>query len=127
MLEKNTDKKFTTDHEWASLKEDVVEVGITDYAQQALGDIVFIELPSIGQHLIAGESFGVVESIKSVSDLFSPVSGEVVGVNEELTAAPEKINQAPYQSWFIKIKIDPKGRQQYEELLSEESYLKTLI
>jgi len=96
--------KYTEDHEWTLEKDGVVTVGITDFAQSALGDIVFVELPELEDTLEKGGSFGVVESIKSVSDLYSPVSGEVVEANEELSDAPEKVNQDAYGSWIIKVK-----------------------
>jgi glycine cleavage system H protein len=96
--------KYTDDHEWTQANEEVVTIGITDFAQSALGDIVFVELPEVGDSLEKAGSFGVVESIKSVSDLYSPITGEVVEINEELTDSPEKINEDAYGSWIIKVK-----------------------
>ncbi|MCY0908862.1 MAG: glycine cleavage system protein H [Sulfobacillus thermosulfidooxidans] len=108
--------KYTRDHEWL---DDKGTVGITDYAQESLGDVVFVELPAIGQTLKAGESFGVVESVKSVSDLYSPADGTVVAVNEALSTTPELINQDPYgQGWIIRIEITG----QTEELLDSQAY-----
>ena len=94
--------KYTKEHEWSCIDGDVATIGITDFAQSQLGDIVFVELPEVGSNLDEGATFGVVESIKSVSDLYAPLSGEVVEINEDLTDSPEKCNEAPYESWFIK-------------------------
>lgn len=96
--------KYTKDHEWVKIEGDTAIVGITDFAQSALGDIVFVELPDEGRTLTSGETFGVVESIKSVSDLYSPVSGSVVAKNSDLESSPDSCNQDPYGSWMIKIK-----------------------
>ena len=112
--------KYTKDHEWALLEGNTVTVGITDFAQSALGDIVFLEVPEIGTHLSSGSTFGVVESIKSVSDLYSPVTGEVVEKNSELEGSPEKINQDAYGSWLIKVKI--KDMSEVNNLLTAEQY-----
>lgn len=114
--------KYTKDHEWALIEGDVVTVGITDFAQSQLGDIVFVELPEVGTQLDSGATFGVVESIKSVSDLYSPVSGEVIEANNELEASPERCNEAPYESWLIKIRC---GQQSdIDALLSPDDYEK---
>ena len=112
--------KYTKDHEWALIEGDVVTVGITDFAQSQLGDVVFVELPDVGTELTHGDSFGVVESIKSVSDLYSPVAGEVIEKNDDLEASPENCNSAPYESWMIKIKLN--GDTGLGELLSPEDY-----
>jgi glycine cleavage system H protein len=112
--------KYTKEHEWALLEGDVMTVGITDFAQSALGDIVFLEVPAVGTHLNAGATFGVVESIKSVSDLYSPVSGEVVARNSDLEGSPEKINEDAYGSWLIKIKMT--NSSELNNLLSAEQY-----
>jgi glycine cleavage system H protein len=114
--------KYTKDHEWALIEGDTVTVGITDFAQSQLGDIVFVELPEVGTELEAGGTFGVVESIKSVSDLYSPITGEVVETNTDLEAEPEKCNEAPYESWLIKIKCTQAA--DLEQLLSPEDYEK---
>lgn len=100
------DRKYAKSHEWAKDEGDgVVTIGISEHAQDALGDIVFVELPSVGQTLNAGDEFGVVESVKAASDLYSPVSGEVTEVNSELENAPETINESPYENgWIIKVK-----------------------
>ncbi|MCF6239298.1 MAG: glycine cleavage system protein GcvH [Candidatus Marinimicrobia bacterium] len=101
--------KYTEDHEWVLAEDDVVTIGISDFAQDQLGDIVFVELPEVGDTLEEGKTFGVVESVKAVSDVYAPVSGEVVEINEELPDAPEAVNNSPYEDgWMIKIKLsDP--------------------
>jgi len=97
--------RFAESHEWARLESDgSVTVGISDHAQEALGDVVFVELPEIGKVFAAGDAAGVVESVKAASDIYSPVAGEVVEVNEELGSAPEKLNNTPYESWIFKVK-----------------------
>ncbi len=112
--------KYTKDHEWALLEGDVVSIGITDFAQASLGDIVFVELPEVGTELAPEDSFGVVESIKSVSDLYSPVAGEVVEVNTDLEAGPEACNEKPYGSWMIKLKVS--SSDEYNSLMTPEAY-----
>ena len=112
--------KYTKEHEWIKIDGDTVTVGITDFAQSQLGDIVFVELPEQGAKIEAGASFGVVESIKSVSDLYMPVSGEIDQVNEELADKPEEINGDPYNSWMIKIKLSRP--EELETLLSPSDY-----
>jgi glycine cleavage system H protein len=98
--------RYTKDHEWIRVEGDVGVIGITDFAQDALGDVVFVELPTVGAALTQGATFGVVESNKSVSDLFAPVGGEVVAVNEGLVDQPELVNQAPYGAgWIIRLRI----------------------
>jgi glycine cleavage system H protein len=98
--------RYTKDHEWLRIEGDVGVVGITDFAQDALGDVVFVELPAIGTQLAAGATFGVVESNKSVSDLFAPVTGEVIAVNEQLAERPELVNQAPYtDGWMVRLRL----------------------
>ncbi len=98
--------KYTEDHEWVLVENDVVTVGITNFAQDQLGDIVFVELPEVGDMLEEGKTFGVVESVKAVSDVYAPVAGEVVEVNEVLPDEPEALNNSPYDAgWMIKIKL----------------------
>lgn len=97
--------KYTKEHEWVQINGDTVTIGITDFAQSALGDIVFLETPEVGTTLTEGSTFGVVESIKSVSDLYAPVSGEVVEKNSDLESSPEQINSDAYGSWLIKVKV----------------------
>ena len=113
--------KYTKEHEWALIDGDTVTIGITDFAQQALGDIVFVELPEVGTVLNANDSFGVIESIKSVSDLYAPVSGEVLEKNSDLEANPENINSNPYESWLLKIKITNKS--DCDALLNTNDYI----
>ncbi|MBR6503401.1 MAG: glycine cleavage system protein GcvH [Firmicutes bacterium] len=110
--------KYTKTHEWVRYEGDAAFVGISDYAQHALGDLVFVNLPEPGDEVEAGEAFGDVESVKAVSDLFSPVTGEVLEINEELLDAPQLINEQPYEAWFIKVG-NITGE---EELLDAEAY-----
>ena len=101
--------KYTKDHEWVDVSGDRGKVGITDYAQQQLGDVVYVELPEVGAKLKQGQSFGTIESVKAVSELYSPVSGEVVDVNAALKDKPEAVNSNPYASWMIAIKLTNPG------------------
>ena len=97
--------RYSKSHEWVRpLADGTVEIGLTDYAQEALGDLVFVNLPQPGDFVTAGETFGDVESVKAVSDVYSPVSGEVTQINEVLLDSPQNINQAPYEAWFIRVK-----------------------
>jgi len=117
--------QYTKSHEWIRLEDDIATVGITDHAQEELGDVVFIELPEQGASFGAGDSFGIVESVKAVSDLYAPVGGEVVEVNEALNDAPEKINEDPYgDGWMIRLRFsdeaDLLSAEEYEKLLEEE-------
>jgi glycine cleavage system H protein len=120
--------KYQKSHEWARTEGDIVVVGISDYAQDSLGDVVFVELPEVGSSFKQGESFGVVESVKSASDLFMPVGGEIAEVNEALSDSPETVNESPFgEGWMIKIK--PSDLSEYEALISAaeyEEYTKTL-
>ena len=113
-----TELRYTKSHEWIKEEGDVAVVGITDFAQNALGDVVFINLPEAGDEVVAGESFGDVESVKAVSDLLSPVSGIVKAVNEELIDAPEMLNSDPYGAWIIKV----EQVTDREELLDADDY-----
>lgn len=114
--------RYATSHEWARLEADgTVTVGITDHAQDALGDVVYVELPEIGAALDAGQSAGVVESVKAASDIYAPISGVVIAVNDNLPDSPEAVNSAPYDSWFFRLKpVDPA---QLEQLLDAAGYL----
>ena len=110
--------KYTKDHEWMKMEGDIAVIGISDFAQDALGDVVFINLPEVGDTVTAGESFGAVESVKAVSDVNSPVTGVIVAVNEDLADSPENLNSDPYGSWIIKVeKITAT-----EELLDAAAY-----
>lgn len=116
------DYKYTKEHEWVKAEGSTGTIGITDHAQNSLGDIVFVELPKVGSTLTKGQSFGTVESVKAVSDLFAPVSGKVTAVNEDLATSPEKVNSDAHGSWMIKVEIsDPSDLAQ---LLSADDYEK---
>jgi glycine cleavage system H protein len=114
--------RYTKEHEWISVEGTAGTVGITDYAQSSLGDIVFVELPKVGDPLEAGKIFGSVESVKAVSDLYSPVSGEVTAVNEELKDAPEKVNADANATWMLKLTL--KDAAELEKLLTADQYEK---
>ena len=115
--------KFTKEHEWASIQEGIATVGITEYAQKQLGDVVFVEFPTLHRNLAQGEAFGVVESVKAVSDLFSPLTGEIIGVNQALVDSPQLINHDPYhEGWIIKIRVSDPG--EFDHLMSREEYEK---
>ena len=111
--------KYSKSHEWVSMDGDVAVVGISDFAQDALGDVVFINLPEVGDDVTAGDPFGDIESVKAVSDLISPVSGTVCAVNEELLDAPELVNQDPYDAWIIK--VDNISKEE-DDMLDAEAY-----
>ena len=113
--------RYTREHEWVRSQGSELEVGITAYAAQQLGDVVFVELPQVGRAIVAGQPFGVVESVKSVSDLFAPVSGRVTAVNTALENAPEQINDAPYAAGWI-IRVAPENPNALQALLSAEEY-----
>ncbi len=116
-----TDLRYTKDHEWIRVDGDTATVGITKYATDQLGDIVYVELPSSGSAVQQGGTFGVVESVKAVSDLFAPVSGEVVEVNDALSAKPELVNQEPYGSgWMVKLRVT--AGDELDELLDAAAY-----
>jgi len=117
-----TDRKYTKEHEWIKVNGTSAMVGITDYAQESLGDIVFVEVPKVGTELVAGKTFGTVESVKAVSDLFAPASGKVTEVNAELTTAPEKVNKDAHCSWMLKITL--KNLSELDGLLSAADYEK---
>ena len=112
--------KYTKDHEWISIEGDVATVGITDFAQGELGDIVYVEIEKIGENFSKEEVFGTVEAVKTVSDLFMPLTGEIIDINEELNEKPELVNEDPYgQGWMIKIKVNSSD---ISDLLSSEQY-----
>jgi glycine cleavage system H protein len=118
------DLKYTKDHEWIRIAGDTAEIGITDYAQEQLGDVVYVDLPEVGQALSAGDAFGSIESVKAVSELFSPMSGEVTAVNQQLKEHPEIVNTRPHDTWMVRIRLTGTGAQdglldsgQYEGLL----------
>lgn len=113
-----TDLKYSKTHEWVKMEDGVAVIGISDYAQDALGDVVFVNLPAVGDEVIAGETFGDVESVKAVSDLICPVTGVVCAINEALDDAPESLNEDPYGAWIIKVE-NITGE---EELLEADAY-----
>lgn len=123
MSETPNNLKYAPSHEWARLAEDnIVEVGISDYAQQALGDVVYIELPEIGQEVSAGEECCAVESVKAASDIYSPISGEIIAINDKLDAEPELLNESPFEAgWMFRIKASDIN--ELESLLSAQAYL----
>jgi len=121
--------KYTEEHEWVMVEDELAVIGISDFAQDALGDVVFVELPEVGTVLEAGKAFGVVESVKAVSDIYAPISGTVEEINEDLLEAPEIINTSPYEDgWMIKIRMDDASEadklmdaEAYQALIAEES------
>lgn len=116
---------YTEEHEWIAVEEDIATIGISDFAQNQLGDIVFVELPETGDELEVGKPFGVVESVKAVSDIYSPLSGEVVEINAELPDAPETLNTSPYEDgWLIKIRLN--NPQELDDLMDVDSYQKLI-
>jgi len=117
--------KYTKDHEWAKKSGSAVVVGVTHHAQEALGDVVYVELPKLGLDVKAGERFGTIESTKAVSDLFSPISGKVVKVNDDLSSNPQKVNAEPYGGGWI-IEVEPQGSAEYDALMDAGTYEKLL-
>lgn len=118
------DLKYTKDHEWVRLNGDVADVGITHFAQDQLGDVVYVDLPDVGRSITAGESFGSIESVKAVSELFAPVSGEVIEVNPSLKDHPEAVNSKPHETWMIKVRLSNPGDA--ASLMSATQYQATL-
>ena len=121
-------KYFTKEHEWLLVDEEIGAIGITDYAQNSLGDIVFVELPKVGQQIEAGSTFGSIESVKAVSDLYAPVTGTITEINEILNSAPETINTAANETWLIKVQLSNVGEvngllstADYDQFVSEET------
>ncbi|WP_018275574.1 glycine cleavage system protein GcvH [Teredinibacter turnerae] len=126
MSEIRSELKYLSSHEWARVEEDgTVTIGITDHAQEALGDVVFVETPEVGSQVSAGEEAGVVESVKAASDIYSPVTGEVIAVNEVLEEAPETVNESPYDDgWFFKVK--PSDVSELDGAMDSEAYVKSV-
>jgi glycine cleavage system H protein len=123
-----TDRKYTKEHEWIQASGTTAALGITDHAQESLGDIVFVDLPKVGAELAAGKTFGTVESVKAVSDLFAPASGTVTETNADLATSPEKVNKDPHGSWMLKITLKNPGEldgllsaADYERFVAEEA------
>ena len=120
-----TEKKYSKDHEWISIENEIAIIGITDYAQESLGDIVFVELPKVGRLVNTGDQVGVVESVKAASDLFSPISGEIIEVNNELIKSPQLINNDPEDSgWYMKIKLN--NIEESKKLMNFDEYKKII-
>lgn len=128
-MDKLQNLRYTRDHEWLNIEGNIVTIGITDYAQESLGDIVFVEFPEEGSEVVNGETFGVVESVKAVSDLYSPVTGKVTEINDDIVESPEVVNDDPYgDGWMIKVEMnsnieldDLLTDEEYEEFVKEES------
>jgi len=117
--------KYTNDHEWVKIEDGIATIGITHFAQGELGDIVYVEVDTVGESLVKEEVFGSVEAVKTVSDLFMPISGEIIEFNESLESNPEKVNENPYENgWMIKIKVS--NISELDDLLSPEDYEKTI-
>jgi glycine cleavage system H protein len=114
------DYRYTREHEWIKVDGNQATIGITDYAQNSLGDIVFVELPKVGDEVSAGKTFGSIESVKAVSDLYAPASGKVVAINNDLTNAPEKVNADAHAAWMVKIQLNDPG--EVNKLLSAADY-----
>lgn len=122
-MEVRADLKYTEDHEWLSIEGGVVTIGITDFAQDALGDIVYVELPEVGTIIEAGETIGNIESVKAVSEIFCPIAGEVIEINKDLDEEPELVNTGCYdEGWMVKVQLDP-GELDFAELLNDDQYL----
>jgi len=122
-MEVRGDLKYTEEHEWLNIDGDIMTMGITDYAQDALGDIVYVELPEVGTIFEAGETIGNIESVKAVSEIFCPIAGEIIEINKDLEEEPELINTGPYdEGWMIKVQLDP-GELDRSELLSDDEYI----
>jgi len=112
--------KYSEDHEWVRVEGDEAVIGITDFAQSELGDVVFLELPAVGDETAQGEAFGTIEAVKTVSDMLAPVSGEIIAVNEALNDSPEDVNKDPYESWLIRVRMsDPS---ETDSLMDAEAY-----
>ena len=118
------DLRYTDDHEWANVSGEVVKIGISDYDQDQLGDIVFVELPEVGDSFEAGDEFGTLESVKAVSELYIPIGGEITAVNTELEDTPELLNQDPYSGWIIEVR--PDNIKELETLLDRAAYIEIL-
>jgi glycine cleavage system H protein len=118
------DLKYTKDHEWMRLAGDEAEVGITDYAQEQLGDVVFVELPDVGRRVNAGESFGSIESVKAVSELFAPAAGEIIAVNPALKDHPEAVNTRPHETWMVRLRLSDANAS--ASLLDSAAYEKLI-
>jgi glycine cleavage system H protein len=112
--------RYTREHEWIALDGNIGTIGITDYAQNSLGDIVYVDVPKVGDPVTANQTFGSVESVKAVSDLYSPVTGTITAANDELKSSPDKINEAPHEAWIIKVQLSDPA--EFEKLLDAAAY-----
>jgi glycine cleavage system H protein len=112
--------RYTREHEWIQLDGNIGTIGITDYAQNSLGDIVYVDVPKVGDPVTANQTFGSVESVKAVSDLYSPVTGKVIATNDELKTSPDKINETPHEAWIIKVELSDPA--EFEKLLDAAAY-----
>ena len=119
-----TDLKYTIEHEWVRTSADEATVGITDFAQKQLGDVVYVELPEVGRALKQSEVFGTIESVKAVSELFSPVSGTVVAINDALAAHPDSVNSKPHETWMIRVKM--ASASELDSLMDSDAYEKLI-
>jgi glycine cleavage system H protein len=124
-LELPDDLRYAEDHEWAEMEGDQVKVGVSDYAQDQLGDIVFVEMPQVGDTFSKGDEFGTVESVKAVAELYMPIGGEITAVNNALEDSPEWLNKSPYQDGWI-IKVKPKDPSEIDALMTKTSYVEML-
>ena len=120
-----TDLRYTKDHEWAKVEGDKIRMGITDYAQDQLGDIVYVEMPEVGDEFSQGEEFGTLESVKAVAPVYLPVSGEIAAVNEALEDSPQLVNQAPYNDGWI-VEVTATNPSEWDELKARDAYLEML-
>jgi len=120
-----TDLHYTKDHEWIRVTGDTADIGITDYAQRQLGDVVYVDLPDVGKTIDAGASFGSIESVKAVSELFAPMGGEVVAVNPQLKDHPESVNTSPHETWMVRLRLtDPSARGSLMDAAAYEALVK---
>ncbi len=116
---------YTSEHEWVKIEDNIATIGITDFAQSELGDIIFLEFPEIDESFDEGDVFGTIEAVKTVSDLFMPISGKILEVNEDLNDVPENVNESPYENgWMVKVQLDDDSST--DSLLNSESYLKLI-
>ncbi len=116
---------YTSEHEWVKIEDNIATIGITDFAQSELGDIIFLEFPEIDESFEEGDVFGTIEAVKTVSDLFMPISGKILEVNEDLNDVPENVNESPYESgWMVKVQLNDNSST--DSLLNSESYLKLI-
>ena len=120
-----TDLHYTKDHEWIRVTGDTADIGITDYAQRQLGDVVYVDLPDVGKTIAAGASFGSIESVKAVSELFAPMGGEVVAVNPQLKDHPESVNASPHETWMVRLRLtDPSAQGSLMDAAAYEALVK---